>query len=69
MRATTEEKKAKTNVCVALVPALLPEQTETSNNWPEPVWPGGVQQPEEAGSQSSGCFHGPRQGWQSRPAG
>lgn len=43
----------------ALVTALLPEQTETSNNWPEPVRPGGIQQPEEAGSQGGGCVHGP----------
>lgn len=51
---------AEANVFVfALVTALLPEQTETSNNWPEPVRPGGIQQPEEAGSQGGGCVHGP----------
>lgn len=64
-----DEKKQRLMFVFALVPALLPEQAETSNNWPEPVWPGGVQQPEEAGSQGGGRVHGPRQGWQGRPAG
>ncbi len=43
----------------SLITALLPEQTQTSYNWPESVRTGGVQQPEEAGSQGGGCVHSP----------
>lgn len=60
-----EIRHAQTNVFVfALVTALLPESTQTGNHWPEPVRPGGVQQPEEAGAQGGGCVHRPWQGWQ-----
>lgn len=45
-------------VCVrSLISELLPKQTETGHHWPEPVWPGGVQQPEEAGPQGGGRVH------------
>lgn len=60
-----EIRHAQSNVFVfALVTALLPESTQTGNHWPEPVRPGGVQQPEEAGAQGGGCVHRPWQGWQ-----
>lgn len=60
-----EIRHAQTNVFVfALVTALLPESTQTGNHWPEPVRPGGVQQPEEAGAQGGGCVHRPWQWWQ-----
>lgn len=55
---TTVLTKAETNASVfSLISALLPEQTEASHHRPELVRPGGVQQPEEAGSQSGGCVH------------
>lgn len=46
-------------VCFAPFTASLPEQVKASNYWPEPVWSGGLQQPEEAGAQGGGCVHGP----------
>lgn len=58
LSTVAEIRHAQTNVFVfALVIALLPESTQTGNHWPEPVRPGGVQQPEEAGAQGGGCVH------------
>lgn len=55
---TTVLTKAEINASVfSLISALLPEQTEASHHRPKFVRPGGVQQPEEAGSQGGGCVH------------
>lgn len=56
---TTVSAKAEIDSSVfSLISALLPEQAEAGHHRPEFVRPGGVHQPEEAGSQGGGCVHG-----------